>query len=432
MEDSNNYLLKTDKKKARKYSGWTQTSTQPANSISKSNKASFVMRSQPPKLAHYNLHHFQKSSKNNEDLLEHRFRILQSQEPDDVFDFNKNFEKSFFNEIKAFSKFSSKPLEQKILKIKAHDFLNFLSKVCSELSKKDKRLQEEQEKNGMKFFDRIEHHDGDLFGSHISQNNQKMENMEKEIIKLRSMLAKSQLENEGLKQENQNFKNELEEKNTKLKQERFKLLEKEVKLGKIYQVFQTSVKEYKKTIFNLHKAIESLELPEDLLLARVTNFTPEPPVNSPLRDERKFKFNDKVFKLKPAPTAETFEILDVGTTPYSIPEETEEKLKQVCQGVQKTAIEMITIPKKMTKKQTESTKEFIREFDKMAKILKCELGSEIFDWFELNPEFKKLVKKTKNIESLGSSRRKSAAGVRKRRRGSRKENVSYFNNSFVY
>lgn len=138
---------------------------------------------------------------------------------------------------------------------------------------------------------------------------------------------------------------------------------------------------------------------------------------------------------------ESFETLDVGPIPHFVPSKTEHLLKKTCLGVQKNALELITSPKKLTKKQAKNVKEFVEGVDQMAKIIKNQLSPEAFDWFEIDPEFKVLVNKAKlidegktekkKIEKFGR-RKKSAVGVKRSRRSSRKENIACLTNSFVY
>lgn len=442
-ETQKTQLFHTAEKKQRKYSGWTQASTQPTTSFikSKSNKASFILPQQEQqRTGHYNLFHSQESSKENPGKIKHSFQInfFEEEEPQNqLFNFKKNGVVEFPFKIIAFSNFNQIPFEEKILKIKANDFISFLNKICIEISKKNK-----EKKNFEKFSYKNEN-EGDFLYTQINQNEDKISNLEEEITLLRSKIAKIELEKESILEENKNLNEELTTVKSEIERERRVMRERETKLGEIYKVFLYSVKEYKKGINLLHNSIDAIDLSKDLGLAiergDILHFgdiglrrKSIVPANSPQRKSRVFNYNtqneekiEEIEKLSPF-KQESFETLDVGASPHFLPENVEKKLNRTCKKIQKKAVDFIRYPKKVSKKQKSDIFEFLHSVEHLEKLIKEEIDGNQLEWFEIEPEMNQLIREAKKAKS----KRKVAKNGR--RRTVRDENVNFMNNSFVY
>lgn len=267
-------FMQSAKKRPRKYSGWTQTSTQPGSSFVKSSKASFFGRPfmAQKKNEDYNVHYSQTTSTSRLGNIEHRFQVAVTKDPENnMNESNEATMKPASTELKAYSSLNKKPMEEKILKIKGSELLKFLNSFCSSLSSKNNLANDGIKNDDIKnIFEKLDPNECEFIDTGVSPSgnpevDETAEDLSNQLSSLRNEMAQLKLENEGLKREKEVWQESFNAQLKTLKKEKINIEKKELKVTEVYFMVKNSLEEFRNIILNLETTIKSVENPSALI-----------------------------------------------------------------------------------------------------------------------------------------------------------------------
>lgn len=431
MEHDQQQFMHSAKKRPRKYSGWTQTSTQPASSFVKSSKASFFGR---PMLSQktnedYNVHYSKNTTNNRLGDIEHCFQVAVSGDQESLN--GSDSLKAASMELKAYSTSSRKPIEEKVLKIKGSNLLKFLNSFCSNLSSKskDKFVFEGYRNRDIKnIFEKLDPNDCEYIDTGMpaetdSDTDHAGGDLTAEINSLKNEMAQLKLENEGLKKDKELWHANLQAQSQLLKKEKSDIQQKELRVTEIFFMIKNSLKDFKNIILNLESTIMSVQEPSSV------NGNLENPsqVKSLPFDQRNQSFD-------------SYETLDVNGNSSSSEENDLLKIESECYRLHQELYKLVSSNDQLSKDQALKFKGTFKKFKKICKTL-----DQVDDRFSgrlesMNLEIESLLKesnqftKKKSSKKVPHSSRKGSIFKKGRRKSHRvkKENLPFLSNSFVY